>query len=47
MYYVFHYWYSLVYSNGYLFINGIVIVFILCSDPFILWVVLCSVFSLT
>jgi uncharacterized membrane protein len=33
MHYVFRYWYSLEYSNAYLFINVVVIVFILCSDP--------------
>jgi hypothetical protein len=34
--YIFRYWYSLVYSNAYLFIVVLVIVFILCNDPFIL-----------
>jgi hypothetical protein len=33
MHYTFRYWYSLVYSNAYLFIEVVVIVFILCSDP--------------
>jgi hypothetical protein len=31
--YIFRYWYSLVHSNVYLFINVVVIVVILCSDP--------------
>jgi hypothetical protein len=33
MHYISRYWYSLMYSNAYLFINVVVIVFILCSDP--------------
>jgi hypothetical protein len=33
MHYISRYWHPLVYSNAYLFINVVVIVFILCSDP--------------
>jgi hypothetical protein len=33
MHYILRYWHSLVYSNAYLFINVVVIVFIVCSDP--------------
>jgi hypothetical protein len=29
----FRYWHSSVYSNAYLYITAVVIVFILCSDP--------------
>jgi hypothetical protein len=36
MHYIFRYRYSLVYNNAYLFIDVVVIVFVLCSDPFIL-----------
>jgi hypothetical protein len=32
MHYISRYCYSLVFSNAYLFINVVVIVFILCSD---------------
>jgi hypothetical protein len=33
MHCIFRHWYSLVYSNIYLFVTVVVIVFILCSDP--------------
>jgi hypothetical protein len=33
MHYISCYWHSLVYSNAYLYINAVVIAFILCSDP--------------
>jgi hypothetical protein len=33
MHYISCYWHSLVYNNAYLFINVVVTVFILCSDP--------------
>jgi hypothetical protein len=39
--YIFRYWYSLVYSDAYIFIAVVVIVFILCSDSVALSCVTC------